>query len=235
MRRYLILSHKQAQRTTQLCDDPWRWCDSLAESIANFYILVWLLGPIGDPWSGLLHTSLSDWIWYFFKKTPLEPNERSFLSLLHWFLVWFSANSAPSTWVLPPSLPSSHPFLPRLCINHPKDSGKSNPSSLTFIISWWHNVGGLNYPVTRDSAYLKIPSSKQHTAGTICILSWLSWWMFKPSIHVRVQYLLFLLNEFPLYRATTDVSDKNCAPPNQKRLFDLTVGPQNSGSCRNVK
>lgn len=183
-----------------------------------------------DPCSGLLHTSMWNWIWYFSKKYlwNLTKGVFSHCSILVFCQQCCFNMGSPTVASLITSISASGR------INHPKDSGKSNPSSLTFIISWWHNVGGLNYPVTRDSASLKVSSSKQHTAGTICILSWLSWWMFKPSIHVRVQYLLFLLNEFPLYSATTDVSDKNCAPPNQKRLFDLTVGPLNSGSCHNA-
>ena len=136
-----------------------------------------------DPCSGLCITNpcQTELLIFFQKKTPLEPNKRSFLSLLCCFDM-----GSPTVASLITSISAS-----AAASITPINSGKSNPSSLTFIVHGDIMLEAWTTQWLGIFASLKISSSKQHTAGNSCILSWLSWWMFKPSIHVRVQYLLF--------------------------------------------
>lgn len=135
------------------------------------YILVWLLGPIVSILvvAYVLQIPVKLNMIFFKKKHLWNLTKGVFfhcsigVSVLHLLLQPGRIPTVAGTLITSISASAAASITP---IN----SGKSNPSSLTFIISWWHNVGGLNYPVTRDSASLKISSSKHHTAGTICIL-----------------------------------------------------------------
>lgn len=157
------------------------------------YILAWLLGPIASILVVVYYTHPCQTEYDIFSKKHLWNLTKgvlfSFTAPLVSCLVFCQQCSfdmgSPTVASLITSISASAAH------QSPQGFGKIKPKQFDLHRSWWHNVGGLNYPVTRDSASLKISSSKQHTAGTSCILSWLSWWMFKPSIHVRVQYLLF--------------------------------------------